>query len=112
MTALFLRKRPDGTLEPTDDLGRQVVGRISAGAVVRAEVKRPRNIGHHRKLWALVMLIYENQTRYRTPEYLLGVLKVAAMPASRGCRMLQFRDEAAMPASRMIGGAPLPIWRT
>jgi hypothetical protein len=78
MTALFLRKRPDGALEPTDDLGRQVVGRISAGAVVRAEVKRPRNIGHHRKLWALVTLIYENQTRYRTPEDLLGVLKVAA----------------------------------
>ena len=28
--------------------------------------------------WALVMLIYENQTRYRTPEDLLSVLKVAA----------------------------------
>lgn len=76
MATLLLRKRMGGTLEPVDDAGRDALARIKAGEIVRAEVRKPRNVGHHRKWWALVSLIYQNQTRYKSPEELDDAIKV------------------------------------
>ena len=76
MTAIMLRKRLSGVLEPIDEAGRDAIMRIKAGDVVRAEVSRPRNLQHHKKWWALVSLIYQNQSRYKSPEALNDAIKV------------------------------------
>jgi len=73
-----MRKMIGNKLEPVDDAGRDALARVSLGTVVRVEMKRPRNLGHHRKFWALVSLIYQNQTHYKSPEALCDVIKVLA----------------------------------
>lgn len=77
MATLLLRKRMGGTLEPIDDTGRDMLAKIAAGDIVRADVHRPRNVLHHRKWWALVSLIYANQSRYGSPEELDDAIKVS-----------------------------------
>lgn len=76
MSALLMRKMIGGRLEPIDDAGKDTLSKIGIGAVVSVEVKRPRNLQHFRKFWALASLIYENQTRYRSPEELVDAIKV------------------------------------
>lgn len=76
MAHLLLRKTLGGKLEPVDDMGREALSQIPMGDIVRADVKRPRNLGHHRRFFALVSVIYENQTRYTSPETLLDAIKV------------------------------------
>lgn len=76
MTMILMRKGLAGRLEPVDDAGRDFLAKIAAGSVVSAEVKRPRNIGHHRKFFALVNMIWQNQTRYKSPDELLDAIKV------------------------------------
>lgn len=75
---ILCRKTLSGHLCPIDDAGRMAVGRLPAGETVAVEFKRPRNLGHHRKFWALVSLIYQNQTHYNSPEALCDVIKVLA----------------------------------
>lgn len=76
MTTVLLRKGLASKLEPVDDAGREALARLPLGTIVRAEIKRPRNLGHHRKFFALLDLIYQNQTRYRSPEALLDAIKI------------------------------------
>lgn len=78
MSALLMRKMIGGRLEPVDEAGRDVLARVAPGTVLRVEMKRPRNLGHHRKFWALISLIYQNQTHYKSPEALCDVVKVLA----------------------------------
>ena len=75
---LLCRKTLAGQLAPIDDAGREAIGRLSMEDIVSVEFRRPRNIGHHRKFFALVNLIYMNQTRYRSPDELLDAIKVLA----------------------------------
>ncbi|WP_396271064.1 hypothetical protein [Granulicella paludicola] len=35
---------------------------------VTATIRRPRNPKHHRKLWALLTVVFENQTGFATKE--------------------------------------------
>lgn len=76
MTKLVLRKTLNGCLEPTDELGRDVFAKIPAGDLVMAEIKRARNIQHHRKFYALMSLVYHNQERYTSLDELVDVVKV------------------------------------
>lgn len=78
MTAILMRKGLAGKLEPIDETGRDSLARIAHDTILSVEVKRPRNIQHFRKFWALVSLIYANQTRYRSPEELVDAIKVLA----------------------------------
>ena len=75
MTNLLLRKTMRG-FEPIDDLGREALSKIGVGDLVRAEIKRPRNTDHHRKFFAMLNLVYENQEHYKSPNDLLEVLKI------------------------------------
>lgn len=53
---------------------------IPNGALVQIEVKRPRNIQHHRLYFALVSLVWDNidHDRYPSVEDLHGAIKIAA----------------------------------
>lgn len=75
MATIILRKRLGGSLEPTDDMGREALRKIAIGAVVKCDITKPRNIHFHRKFFAMLQLIFENQDWYKSPEQLLEVCK-------------------------------------
>ena len=64
-----------GRLVPVDDEGLQFINSLKAGQSVLVEAKRPRNIGHHRRLFALLNVVYPN-THYPNAYALLAALKV------------------------------------
>lgn len=50
---------------------------MDRGKVYKAEIVMPRNLGFHRKFFALVKLVFEAQDRYATEDDLLDALKIA-----------------------------------
>lgn len=76
MAAIILRKRLGGALEPIDDEGREVLSKIAAGDLVKADIKRPRNIHFHRKFFAMLKLVLDNQEAYKSTDDLLDVCKL------------------------------------
>jgi hypothetical protein len=73
MLAIFRKEL--GCLRPTDGAGEELLRKIKLGAVVTVEVKRPRNLQHHRKFWALMQLLYENQEHYQSADEICTVFK-------------------------------------
>lgn len=78
--ARFLAIKSLNSLRPADELGEAALRKIGHGEVVSIEVKRPRNIKHHRMFWALMGLVHDNidQERYPTVEDLVAAIKIAA----------------------------------
>jgi len=71
-----MRKTMRG-LQPVDDTGNELVDALALGDVVRVKVTRPRNIHHHRKFWALMQLVYQNQEHYQSIDHMVAAVKVA-----------------------------------
>ena len=63
-------------LYPIDDTGEDVIRRIGQGEVVAVEVKKPRNVRFHRKFFAMLQLVLENQSHYKSLDDLLDVCKL------------------------------------
>ena len=78
--ARFLAQKHLGSLRPTDSSGEDALRKIGNGEVVSIEVKRPRNVRHHRMFWALMTIVHENmdEARYPTVEDLVSAIKIAA----------------------------------
>jgi len=78
--ARFLVAKQLGTLRPVDDAGTDALRKIGNGELVMIEMKRPRNVKHHRMFWALMTLVHENMDgdRYPTVEDLVAAIKIAA----------------------------------
>jgi hypothetical protein len=66
-----------GGLKPADALAEETYSQLPLGTEVYAEVSRPRSLGHHKKFFALLKLILENQDHYKTVDEVLIALKVA-----------------------------------
>jgi hypothetical protein len=79
MTKFFAAKNLH-SLRAIDPDGEAIISKIGQGEIVQLEIKRPRNIKHHRMYWALVTLVHENLDgeRYKTPDDFHAALKVAA----------------------------------
>jgi len=75
MTAVLMRKRL-ATLEPVDDDGRRLLAKMAPGRVVSVEIRRPRNVLFHRKFFAMLNLILQNQEYYKSIDDLLDVCKL------------------------------------
>lgn len=73
---LNLIKRGDGALVPSLALDHELMAKIGTGEIVRAEIKKPRNIHFHRKFFALLHTVLENQETYHSIDELLIVVKV------------------------------------
>lgn len=73
---LFMRKVLNG-LRPTDALGIEALARYSADEDVKVEITRPRNVRHHRKMYALLQAIYPHQVVYATFKQFEGAIKCA-----------------------------------
>lgn len=74
--SLLMTRSFGGGLQPVNDAGREMLTHIGKDEMVEVVIKRPRNLGHHKKFFALLSLIFENQTRYPTVEDLLDAIKV------------------------------------
>lgn len=73
---LILRKTLGG-LRAEDAIGQEVLSRIPLGGAVKAEITQPRNLRHHRKMYALLQAIYPHQTAYPTLKMFEGAVKCA-----------------------------------
>ncbi len=62
-------------LEPADDTGKAAIASLRHGELVMVEVRRARNIRHHRKWWALMSLIADNLAGV-TAETVCDVIKI------------------------------------
>lgn len=73
MKALF--QRVGNNLVPDNPHALETLKKIKDGDYVDVDIRRNRNPYHHRKLFALLGLIYENQTHYGTIDELLTAFK-------------------------------------
>jgi Protein of unknown function (DUF1367) len=71
---VMLVKRLNG-LHPADDAAAEVVRGLGQGEIVRATVRKPRNVQFHRKFFALLQLVHESTDAWPTVDALLIDLK-------------------------------------
>lgn len=90
-TEAFFRRQM-GALRPVDAAGEQALADIPQGELVRVTIRRPRNVLHHRKWFALLNVIFPHQSLYPTQETLLAAIKVA----------LGYGDTVKLPDGRTI----------
>ena len=94
--ARFLAAKTLGGLRPTDEAGESVLRKVGLGEVVAVDVKRPRNVRFHRKLFAMLHVILANQDHYKSLDDMLDVCKLR----TGHCKTLQTRQgEVRIPKS-------------
>jgi hypothetical protein len=78
--AKFLAQKYLNSLRPADDAGLDALRKIGNGEFVSVEIKKSRNIKHHRMFWALMTIVHDNMDseRYPTVEDLTSAVKIAA----------------------------------
>jgi len=68
----------EGTkLAAADPISAEVIAAIGLREMVTAEIRRQRNPRHHAKLFALLQVVFENQSTFPTVEDLLCAIKLA-----------------------------------
>lgn len=72
---IWTMKRPPGVLVATDDWGRAIISRLAIGRPVETSFRQPRNSQMHRKLWALVTIVWQATGNWSTPYEVLKELK-------------------------------------
>lgn len=75
MTTAIFRKNLS-RLEPAEGSAVELLRGIKQGAEVSVEIRRPRNIKFHRKFFALVRLVYDNQNVCQSQNELLDAIKL------------------------------------
>lgn len=68
--------RTDRGLVPADELTAEQVQKWGIGEVVACDTKRSRNVQHHRKAFALLRILLENQDRHETMRSFLVEIKI------------------------------------
>ena len=75
----FLVAKVLGKLQTVDGAGEEVLRTIKQREIVEIELRRPRNVRHHRLFWSLVTLVWEqidDQERFPTIEDLVTEIKI------------------------------------
>lgn len=75
MTKVVMRKNLS-SLVPADEQAVDMLAKIKHGDLVFVEVKRGRNVAHHRKLFALLQIVFENQDHYKSVDDILTAFKL------------------------------------
>lgn len=73
----IVMRRQGKSLVPTDALGEELMAKLGSDELM-VWIKKARNPRQHRKLMALVSLIFKNQSKYPTQEQLLVAIKITA----------------------------------
>jgi len=76
MPEIYIRKNRFGSLEPDDKAGIEYVSKLNVGDIIKAKTNKPRNYEFHKKFFALIDLVFENQDKYETLEDLLVEIKL------------------------------------
>lgn len=76
MPPVVMIKLANGDFRPATEHDRDITAKIPVQREVTATIKQERYPEHTKKYWALIDLIWENQTRYLTPTDLSNDLKV------------------------------------
>lgn len=74
MTAVFRKEL--GGLRPVNSQADDILAKLKLGDVAAVEVRKPRNLGHHRLYWALCSLVAENMDGDYSAEVVSDVLKI------------------------------------
>ena len=74
---IFL-KRIGARLVPINDLGNEQLAELPLDEIIKAKISRPRNVGHHRKFFALVKVVFDNQDHYTNQETMRKVMIMQA----------------------------------
>ncbi|MFA5177252.1 MAG: DUF1367 family protein [Candidatus Omnitrophota bacterium] len=75
MIPLFLKK-VNGQLCPASRYDEDQIARIREGETVHVELTKKRNLGFHRRFFALINYVFENQDKYKIVEDLLIEIKL------------------------------------
>jgi hypothetical protein len=92
MAQTVFLKRTLGGLAPSNKASEEALGRYPLGAEVKAEITQPRNLRHHRKMYALLQAIFPHQTTYPTMQVFEGAVKCA----------VGFGDTFTLPDGRIV----------
>ena len=57
-----------GVLKPVDELDQKELFNLKDGQIYSCEIKKPRNIGYHRKFFAMLNLCFDNQDVFNSLE--------------------------------------------
>jgi len=77
MPKLFLVKTPSGFL-PFDDEDKAITDKFGEGEVCEVDIRKARNWKNHKRFFAMVKLVFENQDKYQIMDELLTELKLIA----------------------------------
>jgi hypothetical protein len=75
---VLLARGLGAVLHPADPESAAAVAKLGRGEVLRFTARRPRNLAHHRKFFALVGLLFENQEQFADPEQFRRALLIEA----------------------------------
>ena len=75
MVKILVVRKLNG-LYPTDESGEAVIRKFASGEVISVEVTRPRNVAFHRKLFAMLNIVLENQDHFKSVDDLLELTKL------------------------------------
>jgi|JI7StandDraft_1071085.scaffolds.fasta_scaffold08715_2 hypothetical protein len=75
---IICTKRLDGSLKPRFEADEEAFKRIKAGEDVAVEITQPRDLIKHRKFFALINLVFNNQDVYTNATHLRHDLTVEA----------------------------------
>ena len=71
-------KQLNNTFKVAYDSDYEKMKRIKAGDLLECEIRKPRNYGFHKKFFALVQMIFQNQEHYNNIDDLREDLTIAA----------------------------------
>jgi hypothetical protein len=77
MAVEVLLVRDGQRLSAADPLSAEIISEFKHKEVLTATIRRPRNPKHHRKLFALLKVVFEAQSSFATLEQLLSAIKLA-----------------------------------
>ncbi len=75
---VYLTKTLGGALKPVDGEGEDYISALGSGEIVRAQITKARNPGHHRKFFGLLQLVFANQEKYLSLDGLRFAVTVQA----------------------------------
>lgn len=67
---VFLVKQGNGSFLPSHNSDYDSLRKIKVGATVSCDIKQPRNVLFHKKFFALINMVYENQEFYDNIDFL------------------------------------------
>jgi hypothetical protein len=103
MADLIMVKRL-GALRPADDASEEFLNGLPPGELIKVKISRSRNLQQHRKFYALLQIVFQNQSIYPTIDALLAVIKITL----GHCDIVKLPDGQMAPVVKSISFASMP----